>query len=90
MNWIFEILISIAAALAVPVGGLVGLGLGVALTKLGDVDGPPGGVGVIFSVGLFGLLFGIGTFIVCLRRLVTHRTRQADSEGTRNQFSVPL
>ena len=77
MNLVFDILISmIVAALAAAVGGSVGLGVGVALTKLGDVDGPPGAIGVIFSMGLFGLLFAISAFVVSLRRCVKRRTTQ--------------
>ncbi len=85
MNLVLDILISmIVAALAAAVGGSVGLGVGIALTKLGDVDGPPGGVAVIFSAGLFGLLFGISAFVVSLRRHMKCRAIQTPSAGFSN------
>ena len=66
---LLDIFISIIVAiLAAPLGGAAGLGVGIAVTKLGEVDGPPGAVGVFLAVCVFGLLFGICAFVICLKR----------------------
>jgi hypothetical protein len=82
MNLVFDILSSIVvAALAAVMGVAVGLGVGIASAKLGDLDGPPGGVALISSAGLFGLLFGISAFLVSLRRYINRRTTQTGQAG---------
>jgi len=85
MNLIFDIFIStIVAALAAPVGGALGFGVGLAVVKLGNVDGPPAGVGVMLSVGSFGVLFGACAFVVCLGR----RRKRANSNLTARDEST--
>lgn len=64
---------TIVVILATPVGRAVGFSVGMAATKLGDVDGPPGAVALILSIGFFGLLFGLGAFLVCLKRYRTFK-----------------
>jgi Na+/proline symporter len=84
MNLVFGILSSIVVAARAAVGVAVGLAVGAASTKLEDLDGPPGGVALISSAGLFGLLFGITAFVVSLQRYIKRRTTQTSLAGFPN------